>query len=394
MLPIRLGSCNQFFRSPPGLPNVGSFGAVRATGHRYRQQALNPTAKLAASFTTSTIKFSSATFEWKLDAFKNLKPNKYKSELFWTSERHPWRLSFYPYGDPNIKDSDYVSFYLESEYNDAFQQIHFKRKDVMFELYSRVREVEERQVVKCRTFVKENRSCGWSQFQSRRRLVDALKTDEDPILLKAVIQIPNVEISILAPNPYSEAVTANFLQNCKHSDVVFRVDGRDIFAHGGLLAARSKHFAALLSDGKKETADSVPTGKAVIVVTDGNHEAFLLMLRYLYTGSLDFRGCPEVKAVDLFKVADKYNVGSLRDTMEDCIIDNLTVESVVPILFDFAYKYTSLRKTCLKFIGDNFEAVRKTGALNELESNPRGWEVYSGLMREIAEHVSTGRANN
>ncbi|RUS32255.1 BTB/POZ protein [Jimgerdemannia flammicorona] len=228
---------------------------------------------------------------------------------------------------------------------------------------------------------------GSSQFQLRKKLVDALKTDEDPILLKAVIQIPNVEMLVLAPNPYSKAATATFLQNCQHRDVIFHVDGRIMYAHGGLLAAHSKHFAALLND-SKETAHSIPTEKAIITVTDDNHEAFLLMLRYLYTGSLDFRGCPEVKVVDLFKVADKYDVWALRDAMEDCI-NNLTVGSVVPLLFEFAYSYAPLRKGYLNFIGNNFEAVRKTGAFNKLERNPCGWEVYSELMREIVECVPT-----
>ncbi|RUS26886.1 hypothetical protein BC938DRAFT_483992 [Jimgerdemannia flammicorona] len=137
-----------------------------------------------------------------------------------------------------------------------------------------------------------------------------------------------------------------------------------------------------------ETVDNANGQRAVIEVTDFGYDVFFAMLKYLYTGSFDFRGCPNVDATNLLKVADKYNVQELKDAMEICIVDALTIDTVVEILFGFAHAYPLLRKACLAFIGDKFEEVMKTGAISKVEWNDSNWQDHAELMNEILESVN------
>ncbi|RUS32448.1 hypothetical protein BC938DRAFT_475365 [Jimgerdemannia flammicorona] len=138
------------------------------------------------------VEVRSITFEWKLDGFRKLKPQKYTSDYFWTSERHPWCLAFYPFGYSESTSSKYVSLFLHAVYNDTFKQIYFARKEVTFEVSVHVGDVAVGPYRIYHDFVAQERNIGWPEFRLRSKLINAAKTDEAPILLKVLIQIPNV----------------------------------------------------------------------------------------------------------------------------------------------------------------------------------------------------------
>jgi len=91
--------------------------------------------------------------------------------------------------------------------------------------------------------------------------------------------------------------------NRKMTDVEFFVGEESFGAHRSLLSARSPVFAAMFASGMMEAE----TGQVRIEDVDPN--IFGIFLEFLYTGTFE----PSPNDVDLFTVADKYQINTLMD---------------------------------------------------------------------------------
>ena len=74
-----------------------------------------------------------------------------------------------------------------------------------------------------------------------------------------------------------------FMNDTKHTDVTFVVEGEQITGHRGLLAARSQYFQTLLGGPFREGQSGKP-----IEIKDASASAFRAVLGYLYTDELSF----------------------------------------------------------------------------------------------------------
>jgi len=106
------------------------------------------------------------------------------------------------------------------------------------------------------------------------------------------------------------------------SDLTLSVQGKDIFAHRALIAARSEYFRIMLSKDFKEKS------KDTITIPDISHQALLNILQYLYTDScsLDLENCSE-----LLTFADMYQIPRLFSIVVIFILEKTELENLIDV---------------------------------------------------------------
>jgi BTB/POZ domain-containing protein 9 len=93
------------------------------------------------------------------------------------------------------------------------------------------------------------------------------------------------------------------------ADVFFEVEGKRVAAHRNILSCRSDYFNAMLSSAAnfRESNKQSP-----IYIPNVNHEVFLQVLTFLYTGHIDVCKLPCGSALDLIRAADLFNLTKLE----------------------------------------------------------------------------------
>ncbi|KAK7242996.1 hypothetical protein RIF29_37778 [Crotalaria pallida] len=140
-----------------------------------------------------------------------------------------------------------------------------------------------------------------------------------------------------------------YVNNPKDSDVTFLVEGKRFYAHRKCLLASSDIFRAMLDGGYRERE-----GKD-IEIPNIKWDVFELMMRYLYTGTLDVN--LDI-AHDLFRAADQYLLEGLKRLCEYAISQDISVEKF-PHMYQLseAFHATSLRHACILFMLEHFEKL-------------------------------------
>jgi ankyrin repeat protein len=143
-------------------------------------------------------------------------------------------------------------------------------------------------------------------------------------------------------------------QNPMFSDITFQVGNQTLKAHKHILVARSAYFQSLLMGGLVESQSDL------IVISDVAFEPFKVVIKYLYTLSLDLEDAGEY-ITDIFMVASKYSIVALRTQVEAIISYNLSIENAASLLLlAESHNAATLLKTCAKFIANNFDDVVQT----------------------------------
>lgn len=126
-------------------------------------------------------------------------------------------------------------------------------------------------------------------------------------------------------------------------DIVFLVEGREVFAHKALLCCRSRHFRAMFNSGMKESREKT------ITVDEWSYTAFTAMLEFLYTGSVADLGADV--AVELMGLADHNGIDGLKILCESTLIHNVEVSNVC-MFFRTAHRHEAaeLKRYCMDFI--------------------------------------------
>ena len=153
-------------------------------------------------------------------------------------------------------------------------------------------------------------------------------------------------------------------------DVTFIVEGKPLYAHKAILAVQCDQFHAMFMSGMKESQD-----KAEIQIPNWSHSAFLSMLEFLYTGSVDDFS-PNI-AVDLMGLADQYTLAALKSLCENVLIHHVDHENCC-MLFHVSHRFQAkqLKKFTLDFIIEHFERVSLQDQFEELSNEP-------GLLLEV-----------
>uniref|UniRef100_K3WUC3 BTB domain-containing protein n=1 Tax=Globisporangium ultimum (strain ATCC 200006 / CBS 805.95 / DAOM BR144) TaxID=431595 RepID=K3WUC3_GLOUD len=141
------------------------------------------------------------------------------------------------------------------------------------------------------------------------------------------------------------------------SDITFVVEGIPIYAHK-ILCMRCNYFKAML------TSDMLESRAREVEITDIRRPIFLSFLEYLYSDYLDVS--VDV-AMELFVAADRYGVDRLKHICESRMLGSLCIENVATILHAAdLHNATVLRDQCIAFMLNNFDAVTKTNAFEEM----------------------------
>ncbi|CAM8986102.1 unnamed protein product [Rhodiola kirilowii] len=133
-----------------------------------------------------------------------------------------------------------------------------------------------------------------------------------------------------------------YVNNDTLSDVTFLVEGNRFFAHRICLLASSDAFRAMFDGGyrEKDARD--------IEIPNIRWEVFELMMRYIYTGSVDIS--LDI-AQDLLRAADQYLLEGLKRLCEYTIAQDISIDNVASMYeLSEAFNATSLRHTCILYI--------------------------------------------
>ncbi|MBA0555480.1 hypothetical protein Golob_025656, partial [Gossypium lobatum] len=140
-----------------------------------------------------------------------------------------------------------------------------------------------------------------------------------------------------------------YVNNATLSDVTFLVEGRRFYAHRICLLASSDAFRAMFDGGyrEKDARD--------IEIPNIRWEVFELMMRFIYTGSVDVT--LDI-AQDLLGAADQYLLEGLKRLCEYTIAQDVTLDNVSSMYeLSEAFHAISLRHTCILFILEHFSQL-------------------------------------
>ena len=129
----------------------------------------------------------------------------------------------------------------------------------------------------------------------------------------------------------------------------------------------------MFMNGMKETTQSQ------IAVKDWSYNSYLLMMEYLYTGSIvNFN---HRVALDLLGLADAYILDGLKYLCENTLMQNVDNDNVIQFLIDSnKYQGAELKKFCISYLIKNFQEVSTSPSFEELE-------YYPSLLMEVTKLV-------
>lgn len=244
-----------------------------------------------------------------------------------------WRVEAFPMGDSE-ESTDYLGLYLQLMSCDYKTDALTKyRLSILNAKGKKSLSASNKTGVK---FFPESGKTGWgfSKFIRldflRNEANGLLPGDNLTIFCEGSTVLDSVVISGLSSVSQTEipewSLSENLgclLENREFSDVAFSVDSKDLHAHKNILSARSPVFAAMFKYEMKESQQNR------VVITDTKYEVFKEMLAYVYTGKSQNL---VTMAEDLLAVADKYDLGGLKNVCETVLCSTLTVANALDLL--------------------------------------------------------------
>ncbi|KAL7576555.1 hypothetical protein ACA910_018049 [Epithemia clementina (nom. ined.)] len=187
-----------------------------------------------------------------------------------------------------------------------------------------------------------------------------------------------VEAVSIPPDEFSIDVSLRSLINDEEfSDVIFKVEGEQIHAHRVNLI-RSRVFQAMFRSGMRES-----TVNGVIDIHDVSKQTFLLLLEYLYAGTVAV--VPVELAFELWEAAELHGLRPLQKLCRFSVKDSINVENASDVLRmaeEASRKHSEcigLKKICLDFVVANYGKVSKTEGMRRLTDPALCHEIMNGL---------------
>ncbi|KAG9300401.1 hypothetical protein G9A89_010025 [Geosiphon pyriformis] len=201
-------------------------------------------------------------------------------------------------------------------------------------------------------------------------------------------------------------------------DVQFNVKGTMIHASSTILSKRSEYFQKIFQEKWSESQKKAPkqrqnsisgslhsinepgtslkqpsTGcKYSVDVPDFDPATFLEMLRFLYTDQVSFdeKSDSHKTALDLFAIADKYLIYDLRQRAKVKVFKDLNDDNAAGLFFGATWKWPDLKDHVMKYVVENFKAVRKTSGFKKaiLDRSSKYLRFMTDVVSEIL-RVST-----
>jgi RCC1 and BTB domain-containing protein len=177
---------------------------------------------------------------------------------------------------------------------------------------------------------------------------------------KKVVQISSGDlhsVALVDPKQQSYAKKMTAMVNDEScSDVVFVLENGDrMYANKALLIDESEYFRAMFRSNMRESRENK------VEVRDCSKVVFLLLLEYLYTCGVDV-GMDD--ALDLYVLADRYQVNELSRECLEVIGEGLTNENAARILLEGDGLYLDgLKDVCMSYVVSNCDTMGDEEAL-------------------------------
>ncbi|CAN1246848.1 ARM REPEAT PROTEIN INTERACTING WITH ABF2 [Linum grandiflorum] len=152
----------------------------------------------------------------------------------------------------------------------------------------------------------------------------------------------------LSPTP-QVYLGEQYVNNPTLSDVTFLIEGKRFYAHRICLLASSDTFRAMFDGGYKEKEAKD------VVIPNIRWEVFELMMRFIYTGSVDIS---INVAHELLVAADQYFLDGLKRLCEYTIAQDISIENISR-MYELSESFCAmtLREACILFMFQNFDKL-------------------------------------
>lgn len=206
----------------------------------------------------------------------------------------------------------------------------------------------------------------------------------------------NPSIGTFQNDETGSAMKKLFLNKPEHADVIFNIQGTNIYAHRMVLSARSDVMAAMFSGHFKEGDDR----KTVRVnIPEASPDTFLALLEYLYT---DHAPIEDGDSVGILVLADEYCIPRLSNLCELYIskeVDRHCTDKIRRADIDVVgllntaemYHAKQLETFCLHFISTNYLSFQQRPEFVNLKSHhlkqvtEKRWPSLS-YLQEVEEY--------
>nr|XP_042909500.1 TD and POZ domain-containing protein 3-like [Parasteatoda tepidariorum] len=143
------------------------------------------------------------------------------------------------------------------------------------------------------------------------------------------------------------------------SDISINIGEKSLPVHKAVLAGHSPVFRNMLSHDFKESLTNT------ITIADSTYEVFECFLQYLYSGEIEDKSWPTAR--ELYSLADKYDVLSLKQLTAEIISSQISLENVCDILnLAFDYDDDKIRREAVGFAAIHLRKLLPTKQWKEL----------------------------
>jgi len=145
------------------------------------------------------------------------------------------------------------------------------------------------------------------------------------------------------------------------SDVIFVIEGKEIYAHKYILQLRCEHFKVMFSSGLRESRSNK------ITVTDFSFEVFQEVIRFIYTDNCNITN---ETIPGLLEASNFYQLDRLKALCEDYWYLDMDISNVAHFLaISDRFNANQLKNYALEYIFGNIKDVIKTEAWKELDKD-------------------------
>jgi hypothetical protein len=138
------------------------------------------------------------------------------------------------------------------------------------------------------------------------------------------------------------------------------VEGKPIYAHKTILAARSEHFKAMFFNGLRESREQE------VPLPDVQYSLFMDCLKFIYTGDVNIQNADH--AIELLTPTNYFKLDRLKAICEDIISRNIEIENAAYLLQVAARNDAwQLKSFALDFVMTHFNEVEKTKCFDDLD---------------------------
>ncbi|XP_005092041.1 F-box/LRR-repeat protein 4 isoform X2 [Aplysia californica] len=151
----------------------------------------------------------------------------------------------------------------------------------------------------------------------------------------------------------------SLVNNKLHSDMKFEIDGKSVYAHKAILAARSKYFANMFKREKEKKCD--------LKLPDVSYKDILAVLQFIYTNRLPL-DCSTETLVSICNAATTFELPDMKKAATYKVLESLCCSNVVHIYMGISKdrSLAELEAMCKKFMADNLKDMSKERSFESL----------------------------